>query len=144
MCVRLLRYWIKVSISVSFLQFSIFFYPASLCLSLYYYCCTMQACRRIYVGLLVLVLIAITGMVYKWHAVSQLRSSTTTAVATTDDDNMSTWTYDKDDPRMIRAQQRIDMKYCGGPCRFLLPVFIMEQGNHCLWIDIKSLRFGTH
>lgn len=30
----------------------------------------------------------------------------------------------KDDA--IRA---IDQRYCGGPCRFLLPIFIVEQGN---------------
>jgi hypothetical protein len=27
------------------------------------------------------------------------------------------------------AIREIDERYCGGPCRFLLPVFIVEQGN---------------
>ncbi|KAI9320423.1 hypothetical protein BX666DRAFT_2024080 [Dichotomocladium elegans] len=31
------------------------------------------------------------------------------------------------DPRILKALQSVDEKYCGGPCRFLLPVSITEQ-----------------
>ncbi|KAI8344590.1 hypothetical protein BC941DRAFT_342653 [Chlamydoabsidia padenii] len=36
--------------------------------------------------------------------------------------------YDNDDNQdLVLKRQLIDEKYCGGPCRFILPVFIMEQ-----------------
>jgi hypothetical protein len=28
-----------------------------------------------------------------------------------------------------QAVREIDQRYCGGPCKFLLPVFIVEQGR---------------
>ncbi|KAI8079844.1 uncharacterized protein BX664DRAFT_352999 [Halteromyces radiatus] len=57
-----------------------------------------------------------TGFLYRWHSLH----------------DPSKWLlptmYDKDDNKdLVLKRQQIDEKYCGGPCRFILPLFIMEQ-----------------
>lgn len=82
---------------------------------------TMLPFRRIQIILMVVIAVGMTGFLYRWHSVhdpSQWLSPTM---------------YDKDDNKdLLLKRQLIDQKYCGGPCRFILPVFIMEQGKHGL------------
>lgn len=75
--------------------------------------------RRIQVILLGVIVIGMTGFFYRWLSLP--------------DDPSSHWLsptlYDQDDNSDLLMKRRlIDEKYCGGPCRFILPVFIMEQG----------------
>lgn len=49
--------------------------------------------------------------------------------------------YDQDDNQdLVLKRQAIDKKYCGGPCRFILPVFIMEQGKRILTVIILIIK----
>ncbi|KAI9307520.1 hypothetical protein BJ944DRAFT_261801 [Cunninghamella echinulata] len=72
--------------------------------------------RRIQIILLSIITIGLTGFIYRWHTLNDI----------------SQWIppnmYDQDDNHdLVIKRQAIDNKYCGGPCRFILPVFIMEQ-----------------
>ncbi|ORZ14642.1 hypothetical protein BCR42DRAFT_452388 [Absidia repens] len=72
--------------------------------------------RRIQVILLLVIVIGMTGFLYRWHSLH-------------DPSNwLSPTMYDKDDNQdLVLKRKLIDEKYCGGPCRFILPLFIMEQ-----------------
>ncbi|CAO3646577.1 unnamed protein product [Cunninghamella blakesleeana] len=72
--------------------------------------------RRIQIILLSIILISLTGFLYRWHTLNDI----------------TPWIpphmYDQNDNQeLVLKRQAIDKKYCGGPCRFILPVFIMEQ-----------------
>lgn len=93
---------------------------------------------RPYVYLLVLLSFATTGIVYlchvtfdSWWTLQRQRSSAPAPSFREDNDIQVSpiVSYDESDPRIASTLRSIDEKYCGGPCRFMLPIFIMEQGK---------------
>ncbi|KAI7879429.1 hypothetical protein K492DRAFT_178632 [Lichtheimia hyalospora FSU 10163] len=92
---------------------------------------------RPYVYLLVLLSLATTGIVYlchvtfdSWWRLQRQKPSTPPPPTFREDNDIEVSpivSYDESDPRIANTLRRIDEKYCGGPCRFMLPIFIMEQ-----------------
>ncbi|KAI8143212.1 hypothetical protein BJV82DRAFT_668848 [Fennellomyces sp. T-0311] len=87
----------------------------------------MLKSQRLRVGLLSLVLLSITGLVFRWHLTNDKPLQSLPTPEATEETLPPPFSYDKQDPRISKVLQNIDKKYCGGPCRFMLPVFIMEQ-----------------
>ncbi|KAI8061115.1 hypothetical protein BC940DRAFT_310592 [Gongronella butleri] len=76
----------------------------------------MHSFRRTQLVLLAVIVVGMTGFMYRWH---NLHSSSRWLPPTM---------YDQDDDiELVEKRRLIDEKYCGGPCRFILPVFILEQ-----------------
>lgn len=96
----------------------------------------MHALGRIQLSLLLILFIAVVTITFRWQATfSDMSRKLPGATAAAAEDNNEIihidpmLRYDESDPRIAKARDRIDARFCGGPCRFLLPVFIMEQGN---------------
>ncbi|KAI9484390.1 hypothetical protein BDB00DRAFT_792912 [Zychaea mexicana] len=91
----------------------------------------MPTYQRLRLVLLSLVLVSVTALVYRWHSTNDqpLRPLTTPAEQQQQQQQSAIQpaSYDRNDPRIAKVLDNIDQKYCGGPCRFMLPVFIMEQ-----------------
>ncbi|KAI7853936.1 hypothetical protein BDC45DRAFT_569486 [Circinella umbellata] len=97
--------------------------------------------QRLRLALLSLVLVSITGLIYRWHSTND--SPLFSLHSTTQQNKKPVFqpaSYDRNDPRIAKLLENIDFKYCGGPCRFMLPVFIMEQESKAQ-MHLRQLAF---
>ena len=88
--------------------------------------------QQLRLALSTLVLISITGLIYRWHSTNESPLLPLQSATQDQQHQKSVFqpaSYDRNDPRIAKLLENIDFKYCGGPCRFMLPVFIMEQGK---------------
>ncbi|KAI9273041.1 hypothetical protein BDA99DRAFT_533866 [Phascolomyces articulosus] len=89
--------------------------------------------QQLRLALLSLILLSVTGLIYRWHSTNEspLHSLSSTTQHNQQHEYqkpvLNPVSYGRNDPRIAKLLKNIDLKYCGGPCRFMLPVFIMEQ-----------------